>query len=296
MTAHKTTAAEENKNTLRDDKLDEDTGKDKLSSDQLCDTYTSDENTLSSTCPVQNPSVKTEKFYSVSSRDRNIISCSLGDKSSSGSVVVVNIAVDDMIDTSPVSKTMAACGDLPKTRLKESPKPRPRFHGPSGPAMETSSSAVMTNDKDESEATCQRTEKGDMPPAQNNELGLNKSSVTLQRIKPPTLPKKAAVLKLQRTKVGGGAGYGSDDGLSALTQVRGSCSHNVDLKSWTKVCISCVHACFLTVGTCFCVCVCVCKCVCECEYVFKILCSFLIVVIIQVTFEQIQHSHISVIR
>ena len=228
---------------MHDDKLDEDIGNDETSSDQMCDANATDENTSSSTCAMQNPSAKTEKFYSVSTRDRNIVSCSLGDKSSSASVVVVNIVVDDTVDTSPVSKTMAACGDSPKR--KESPKPRPRCHPPSAPAMVTSSGAVMTNDNHESEATYQRTEEVEVSSAQNNELRVNKSPVAVRRTKPPTLPKKTAILRLQ--KVDGSTGYGSDEVLSALTQVSGRCSGDFSY-SWMCGCMCSV---------CNCVCVCV---------------------------------------
>ena len=223
LTAQKTTAGEENENIVHDDKLDEDIGNDKLSSDQVCDANATNENTSSSTCTMQNPSAKTEKFYSVSARDRNIVSCSLGVQSSSASVVMVDIVVDDTVDGGPVTKTVAGCGDSPKR--KQSPKPRPRFHRPSAPMMETSSGAGMTNDNHESEATYQRTGEVEVSSAQNNELRVNMSPVAVRRIKPPTLPKKTAILKLQ--KVDGSAGYGSDEGLSALTQVSGRCSGDV---------------------------------------------------------------------
>ena len=215
--------AKEIDETVCDDDVDKSTTDQRQLSctDHVNNKSLSNEKTASCTCALQDQSGKKEKFYSVSARDRNIVSCSLSKRSSStsNSVIMVNINLDEKVDTLPSASVQTPGADSSKTKQKVLPKPKPRAHRPSAVVSGIGSSGVMASDVTQSQAMCERTVGVEVSlSGQNDRQSVNKPSVMHQRVKPPTPPKKPAIAKL-RTKVNGNATDSSDDGLAPQGQV-----------------------------------------------------------------------------
>ena len=223
------------KNTERivcDAEVDKDIVDHKHSSctDHATDSNDSEEKSLSCVCTTQNQTIKTEKFYTVSARDRSIVSCSLSNRTSTVSVLSSVMVVDiDYLDeqigpavtASSTSDTPAPGANSPKTTHKEVPKPKKRLHRPS---------AVVSQVGDVMSTGATQSQKGDRTgevevsqplTGLKDQCSVNRESVMHQRVKPPPPPKKPAVAKLLRTRINGSAGDSSDDGLTLQRQVGG---------------------------------------------------------------------------
>ena len=200
--------------------------------DHAIDSNESEERSVPCVCTTQDQTIKTEKFYTVSARDRSIVSCSLSNRTSTvsvmSSVMVVDINyLDEQVDpvvmasSTSTSDTPASDASSPKTTHKEAPKPKQRLHCPSavvsqvGDVMSTGATLSQKGDS-----------TGEVEVSQpltglKDQCSVDRESVTHQRVKPRPPPKKPAVAKLLRTRMNGSAGDSSDDGLTPHRQVGG---------------------------------------------------------------------------